>query len=87
MALFVISYDLIKRKDYQTLWDELDRLNGQKALNSFYLINLNSTAAQVRDHFKDFIDDDDRLIVVEFSKEPKFTKALKGTTKWIEENV
>lgn len=83
MALFVVSYDLVKRKDYQTLWDAFSELGGQKVLNSMYLIELNNTAQEVVDHFSQYIDDDDRIMAIEFSKKPKFTKALSGTNAWI----
>lgn len=86
MANFVIGYDLIKRKDYPKLWAEMERLGAQKAIRDFYLVNLNNTAAEVKDHLKQFVDEDDRVFVVEFTKEPRFTKALKGTTDWISNN-
>ncbi|WP_370338349.1 CRISPR-associated protein Cas2 [Parvularcula marina] len=84
MALFAITYDLVERKDYQSLWDEFDRLGGHKALNSFYLISLNNNRQEVVDHFAEYIDEDDRLMVIEFNQKPKFTKALKGTNAWID---
>lgn len=83
MALFAVSYDLVKRKDYQTLWDEFTRLGGQKVLNSMYLIELDNTAREVVDHFSQYIDEDDRLMAIEFSEKPRFTKALAGTGAWI----
>lgn len=86
MALFAVTYDLMKGKDYQTLWDELERLGGHKALASFYLLDLNNTASEVRDHLRQYIDDDDKLMVVEFVGKPAFTKANAGTNKWIEEH-
>lgn len=86
MALFVIGYDLIKRKDYPKLWEEMDRLGARKVIRDFYLVNLNNTASQVRDHSKRFVDDDDRIFVVEFAKKPQFTKALAGTNDWINAN-
>lgn len=86
MALFAISYDLIKRKDYPKLWEEFERLGAHKPLRSLYLASLNNTAAEVRDHFQQFIDDDDMLIVIEFNKKPAFSKARQGTNDWINEN-
>ena len=86
MANFAITYDLIKRKDYQTLWDELERLGAHKALNSFYLLSIDNSAQVVKDHLAQYIDDDDKLMVVKFTGNPAFTKAHAGTNKWIEEN-
>ena len=36
MAVFIVTYDLNKNKDYETLWEELKRLDGHKAALSFY---------------------------------------------------
>lgn len=86
MALFAVTYDLIKRKDYPKLWEEFERLGAHKPVRSLYLLNANNTATEVRDHFEQFIDDDDRLFVIEFGKKPKHHKALKGTNDWINEH-
>lgn len=51
MPLFVINYDLRKNRDYQKLYDEMDRLDAFKVLESVYLANLTGSAASVRDHF------------------------------------
>lgn len=83
MAFFAVSYDLVKRKDYQTLWDEFKRLNAHKCLRSMYLLDANNTAEEVKDHLKTFIDNDDQLIVVEFSDKPFHHKAFTGTNNWI----
>jgi len=89
MALFAITYDLIKRKDYQTLWDELDDLGAHKALNSFYLLNIKTEddAQGMVNYLRQFIDDDDRLMVVKFTGKPRFAKALAGTSDWIKKNT
>lgn len=87
MALFAITYDLIKRKDYPELWNELERLGAQKALLSFYLVNLtNDDPNEVRDHLLGFVDDDDRIMVVKFSERPAYNKALSGTRDWVSSN-
>ncbi|WP_252928129.1 CRISPR-associated protein Cas2 [Aliihoeflea sp. 40Bstr573] len=81
-----IGYDLIRRKDYPKLWEEMERLSAHKAIRDFYLANLNNTAVEVRNHLRSFVDEDDRVIVIEFSKKPQFTMALEGTNDWIAEN-
>ncbi len=84
MALFVINYDLRNKRDYQPLYDEMVRLDAFKTLESVYLVELEHTASEVRDHFKEFIDDDDGLLVIEFQKRPAAFKCKPGTKKWIE---
>lgn len=64
MALYILSYDLCKEKDYQKLYDELEKFHAVRILESdwcFYRDYTNAVA--LRDHFLKFIDDDDRLFV------------------------
>ena len=68
MALYTISYDLRNRRDYQTLYDELNEFNAVKILESYWCFNrTNTSAAGLRDHFAKFIDSDDGLFVAEVS--------------------
>ena len=68
MALFFLSYDLRKSRDYQKLYDELKRFDAVKILESQWCFNrFNTNAKGLRDHFKAFIDADDGLCVSEVS--------------------
>ena len=86
MTVFVLTYDLMGRKDYQSLWGELERLGGHRALASFWLLNLNNTAAEVHDHFQRFLDSDDKLWVSALTQHYKYSNANPGTNAWIEAN-
>lgn len=83
MALFVISYDLIKGKDYDRLTDRLKELDTVKTNLSVWYLSATNTALEVKDHLLDYIDGDDRIMVVEFSKKPAHTIGLKGTNDWL----
>ena len=83
LAYFTVSYDLLRNKDYQRIIDELKRLEATKVLLSMWFVELDNTAQQVKDHLAGFLDDDDRLVVVEFSKKPAYTRALEGTNAWV----
>jgi hypothetical protein len=86
MALFVVSYDLMKEKsgyDYGPLGKELTRIGEVKTLLSVWYVDLDNTAQEVYDHIMTYLDDNDRLMVVEFSKKPAWGKALQGTRDWI----
>ena len=62
--LFFLTYDLRAERDYQTLYDELDRLNAVRVLESTWCFKrVNTTPEGLRDHFKGFVDSDDGLIV------------------------
>ena len=64
MALFFVNYDLIKRKDYQTLWNRLEQWGAKRVLLSTWAIRRdNTTAAAIRDDLRQYVDGDDRLFV------------------------
>ena len=86
MTTFVVTYDLIKRKDYPKLWEELERLDGHRALESFWLLNLENTAREIVEHLQQFVDADDRIWVSELTKKYAFTNAKKGTNEWLKNN-
>lgn len=67
MALYFLSYDLRKERDYQTLYDELAKFKAVRLLESDWCFQYQKEGASVelRDHFKSFIDDNDGLIVSE----------------------
>ncbi|WP_269584773.1 CRISPR-associated protein Cas2 [Roseibium sp. Sym1] len=85
MAYFAVSYQLNNSKDYPTLWDEMKRLNAHKVMRSFFFLDLNNTASEVRDHLQGFIDDDDAVMVVPFDQRPYHHRAYQGTNNWISE--
>ena len=87
MALFAVTYDLIAGKDYPRLTAELKRLNGHKPALSVWFVDVtSSTADELRDHLKRFVDADDRIVVIEFSKRPAHILAFEGTNAWIEKH-
>lgn len=65
MALFFIEYDLRKRKDYPELINELERIGAIRMLKSSWCVKRADTvtAKALREHFQNFIDGDDGLIV------------------------
>lgn len=65
MALFLISYDLHKQRNYDSLLEQLRSWGCTRALASMWLGNLNGNAAQVRDVLRSTVDDDDSIVVVE----------------------
>ncbi|QRR35656.1 hypothetical protein JNX00_07285 [Hydrogenophaga sp. YM1] len=68
MSLFFLEYDLRKKRDYQSLYDELARFAAVRYLESAWAFKrVNTTAAGLRNHFAQFIDPDDGLMVIEVS--------------------
>jgi hypothetical protein len=87
MAYFAIRYMLKYSSEVarRRLCDELERLGGIEAADMFYLIELDGTAAEVRDYLLTFLTSRDLLIVVPFDQRPEITLALAGTQSWIED--
>jgi hypothetical protein len=68
MALYFLEYDLRKQRDYQKLYAELESFSAKRVLESLWCFNrFNTTTSGLRGHFKQFIDNDDGLIVIEAS--------------------
>lgn len=64
MALFFLSYDLRNERNYQTLYDELEKFNAVRMLESNWCFKrINTNASGLIDHFKQFIDEDDGLMI------------------------
>lgn len=89
--IYLLAYDLVNEPkgtfDYQPLWDELKRLGAFRTQYSLWLVNSNNTAQQLVEHFKKFIDKDDRLWVTSVRKnEHWYINAIGGTNKWLENN-
>lgn len=66
MALYFLSYDLRKSRNYQPLYDELAKLNATRVLESLWAFtHADTNCTAVRDYFRQFIDADDGLIVIQ----------------------
>ena len=63
---YVLSYDLISPgQDYQKLWDELASFNAYRVLESQWTFDrINTNASGLRNHFQQFIDTNDRLLII-----------------------
>lgn len=83
MALFSVTYDLVKNKNYDRLIEELGKHDTVKVQMSHWLLAASNTAKEVKDHLAGYVDEDDKLMVIEFDKRPQFTKSLQGTNDWI----
>lgn len=77
MKKYVISYDLDSPgQDYARIWKELNRLGAKRVLYSQWVMKSNNSAGQLRDYFKDFIDTNDRLLVVSLEDDWASWKAM-----------
>ena len=87
MALFAVSYQLNKSKDYQPVWDALEDLGAHKVMRSFWFVDCDTTAIALRDHLRSVLDDDDAVCVVPFNSRPSHHMGYTGTNDWIRARV
>jgi Zn-finger protein len=85
----MISYDLIKRKDYPELHKAI-RAYGPiwHCLDSTWIIKTDQTATQIRDALIKHIDSDDKLIVNLLQREAAWTTSFsKECQDWLRNNL
>lgn len=63
MAVFIVTYDLRKQRNYKSLHDRLTNMGGVHTLKSVYFISLNVTASQLLEDLSRYIDRDDAICV------------------------
>ncbi|MEI4473565.1 hypothetical protein [Frigidibacter sp. MR17.24] len=89
MTVFVLTYDLIKERSpaaYKPLIDELERLGAHRYQASSWMVNLSNTPKEAHDHFKGYLDDNDKLFISELTKLHHFSNANAGTNDWLRRN-
>ncbi len=80
MASYLISYDLDKPgQDYPRLITELERLGAVRILYSEWIFRSTSSAVEIRDWLKSFIDSNDMLLVVALTGEAAWTGLMVST--------
>ncbi len=68
MALFMLEYDLRKQRNYEPLYDQIKDFKAVRILKSLWAFErYNTNSEKLRDHFRNLVDADDGLIVMEIS--------------------
>lgn len=89
MPPFILTYDLVKEEtseDYKPLIKELRDNGAHRYQDSCWLISHNNTAADVYTHYRRFLDQNDKLMVSELTRNHKQGINYKGTNDWIDLN-
>lgn len=89
MPLYVISYDLRKQRNYDSLLKTLRDAGAVRMLASLWLANLTGDAAQVRDVLRLHMDADDGLGLIELKAGSDWAtyKVQPGAKEWLQRNV
>jgi hypothetical protein len=65
MALYVISYDQHRDKDYTPIWNYLDKLGAVRVLESLWILESNSSASDLRNALRTATNDEDSIFVIQ----------------------
>lgn len=90
MASFLISYDLIKTKDYPKLHEAIKSYsNWCHPLESVWIVISNSDAESIRDHVKKYMDSDDKLFVTKLPNpaDAAWRNLSKTASDWLQEHL
>jgi CRISPR/Cas system-associated endoribonuclease Cas2 len=89
MAVFIVTYDTHRGRNYQDLYDGMKKQSGIRLAESVWGVELNNSASEVRDWVKSLLDDDDTIVVIQVKPTPSWAtrKAGKDATDWLQNNV
>ena len=89
MKSYLIGYDLNKSgQDYTSLIEQIKKLGTWwHCLGSTWIVKSNSTAKDIRNHLKKFIDSNDELLVAKLSGEAAWTGFDEKCSKWLTDNL
>lgn len=68
MAVYSITYDLVKSKDYSRIIEGIKKISAEnwaKPTKSQWIITSPKTSTEIRDFLNNYIDSDDVLFVIE----------------------
>lgn len=89
MATFIVTYDTHAGRNYQDLYDGMDKHKGTRLAESVWGIELNNTPGEVRDWVKALLDDDDTILVIQVKPTPSWAtrNATKVANDWLKGNI
>jgi hypothetical protein len=89
MAVYLVTYDLKQGSgthDYADLYKAFDKLECVKILYSVYLVSTTSTASEVDQYFRTFMDPKDRIWVSEVHKDEYAGRVMTPGVQWLKNN-
>lgn len=84
MSVYAVTYDLkAPGQDYKELHAKLKSYTYSKNLESFWLIDSQKSAADIRDELMELVDSNDILFVIEVKKHWASLKTPKNMVDWL----
>jgi hypothetical protein len=89
MKSYIVTYDLVKRKDYPELFKALGAYGTTwHCLGSVWIIKTDQTSAQIFNALRPHIDNDDKLIVILLQREANWTTSFpQNCQDWLQQNL
>jgi hypothetical protein len=87
MATYIICYDLIAKKDYESLYTAIKTFNKwARVLESTWIITSEKSCTEVRDFLVGYMDSDDKLFVTKSSGVGAW-KNVRCSNDWLKKNL
>nr|WP_044347880.1 hypothetical protein [Raoultella ornithinolytica] len=87
MARYIVTYDLVNRRDYSPLINKIKTYRSwAHPLESVWIIITNDTSEQIRDVLSSYIDGDDKLLVMKTTFGASWIGLNKDVSEWIKNN-
>jgi hypothetical protein len=87
MANYMISYDAPALTDYQPFYEAISEHNAAHLLESVWVINTTSSAAEVRDWTSNLLGSAAKIAVIELNIDWATRKVDKEATDWLKSNL
>lgn len=88
MKSFIVTYDLIKRKNYPELINALQQFNYWHCLGSVWIIKSDATSVDIYNYLAPHIDADDKLIVILLQRDAAWTRSFpQNCQDWLTQNL
>ena len=87
MKCYIISYDLRKKRNYESLYRAIQSYSQCKQIaESTWAVVTTNSAVEIRDNLLRVMDNDDRLFVVRSGVEAAWQNSM-CKNKWLKENL
>ena len=86
MNILLVTYDLIKNKDYSKLYQALDDYDRWRFQDSAWIIKTSSSMHDVFNQLSNYVDLDDKLMVIKIDTAIWSESLTKEFSYWIKNN-